>query len=354
MKVLITAPSLNPKENVSGISTVVRQIMERGTADYRHFTAGRRDGEAAGAGWLVRQAAMPISFLREIIRYRPDVVHVNTALTELSILRDAALVLTARIARRPCVVAVHGGRYLLEEFRGRAVRAAAASVSKKAAVVLVLSELEKQQIEKRWKGINVRVLPNAVPRMEIERATPGGRPVLLFLGRLHESKGLSEIVTTTKALKASGFDLEFRTYGDGPARDSFVSDMRDALGQDFVYGGVISGVEKHDALAAADILVLPSRYGEGLPMSMLEAMAAGCIVVAGEMASVASVIDNRLNGYTVRPGDAANLTETLAEILKDTSTWPAVRQNAVKTVRERFDIADYIDQLEGIYREVSK
>jgi glycosyltransferase involved in cell wall biosynthesis len=106
-------------------------------------------------------------------------------------------------------------------------------------------------------------------------------------------------------------------------------------------------------LAGADILVLPSRYGEGLPMSVLEAMAAGCVVVAGDVASVSSTIENGVNGFTVRPGDAEDLTETLSGILGDAAKWPAVGERATATVRERFDIAGYIARLEEIYREVA-
>jgi glycosyltransferase involved in cell wall biosynthesis len=250
------------------------------------------------------------------------------------------------------VLAIHGGRYLIEEFRSPAVRVLATGMLRRAKVVLVLSELEKTEVDRRWPGLDVRVLPNAVPRIEIERPPRGSRPVLAFLGRLHESKGLDEIVAAVKILKSRGFVFQFRAYGEGPQRESFVSAMGKILGQDFEYGGVVSGDEKWAALAETDILVLPSRYGEGLPMSVLEAMAAGCVVVAGDIASVSSVIENGVNGFTVIPGDAEDLTDTVARILSDPAKWTAVGERAAATVRERFDIAGYIARLEDIYREV--
>ncbi len=99
MKVLITAPSLDEKINVSGISTLVRQIVESGAADFRHFQAGRQDGEKSGIRWLVQQMLLIPRFRRTMRREKVDIVHINTALVPLSIVRDAALVFAARIAQ---------------------------------------------------------------------------------------------------------------------------------------------------------------------------------------------------------------------------------------------------------------
>ena len=57
------------------------------------------------------------------------------------------------------------------------------------------------------------------------------------------------------------------------------------------------------------IFVLPSRYGEGLPMAMLEAMAAGCVVVAADAGSVTAVVTDGENGYVVEPKNTAQLAE---------------------------------------------
>ena len=243
MKILITAPSLDERENVSGISTVVRQIMRHGSAEYRHFRAGRKDGESAGPAWLARQAMLPFRFRREINEFGPDLVHVNTAMTTQAILRDSALATAARNAKRPVVVAVHGGRYLMEDCGNPLVRYAAGKMLANASAVLVLSDIEKNEIEKRWKAANVRVLPNAVPIVDVERVAGNKRPLLIFLARMHESKGLDEIVAAVEALKSKGVNFVFRAYGDGPQREDFVSRRHEILGPDFAYRGSATGDE---------------------------------------------------------------------------------------------------------------
>lgn len=354
MKVVITAPSLDEKRNVSGISTIVRQIIEHGSDDFSHFTAGREDGEPANAAWLLKQAAMPFRFYSYIRRENADLVHINTALTDLSIWRDAALTAAAKIARRPVVLAVHGGKYLMNDFESRLLETVTRKMLHSADAVVVYSSLEETALRTRWSDLNIRVLPNAIPFAEVPQAARNNHtPVMIFFGRMHESKGLHEVIEAARSLHESGRDFEFRAYGEGPLRDFFVDGMRSAIGDKFHYGGIISGKEKWERLADADIFVLPSRYGEGLPMAMLEAMAVGCVVVIADVASVVSVVTDGENGCVVEPKNARQLAKVLDSLLADRSGWGRIQNNAVATIRDRFGIDGYIETLENIYRSVA-
>ncbi len=346
MKILITAPSLDESQNVSGISTIVRQIIRHSGFDYAHFTAGRRDGEKANAAWLVKQAVMPVRFFLRCLTEKPDVVHINTALTDLSIWRDAALAAAAKMAGRKVILSIHGGKYLMNPFTSARVQNATEKMLRRASAVIVYSELEREEILKRWPALNVKVLPNAIPFADVPAVVEGGRdnetPVLVFFGRFHESKGLHETIEAARILKNDGYVFNFKAYGEGPEREFFLNGMREALGENFYYGGIIAGKEKWQRLAEADIFVLPSRYGEGLPMAMLEAMAVGCVVVVADVASVTAVITNGENGYVVEPKNTAQLVEKLKMLLDNRDDWKPVQENAVATVREKFAIADYI------------
>ncbi len=354
MKILITAPSLDEQRNVSGISTVVRQIIEHSPNTFSHFQAGREDGERAGAAWLLRQATLPVRFLARVLAERPDIVHINTALTDLSIWRDSALMLGAKLAGRPVVLALHGGKYLLDEFESKSLERAAAGLLRRADTVVALSEIERRQIDRRWPGLNVQVLPNAVPVPQGRPSKPDNAvPAFIFLGRLHESKGLDEIAKACEALKHDGFDLRFNCFGDGPMKEGFVTRMNEILGGRFHYGGVIAGPDKSRELEKADIFLLPSLYGEGLPVAMLEAMAAGCVVVASEMASVSEVIEDGVNGYLIEPGNTAQLVGRLKALLDDRPNWKLVQNAASDTIRSRFSITEHTARLDKIYRSVT-
>ena len=101
MKILITAPSLDEKENVSGISTVVRQIIENSEQEFSHFTAGRKDGKKNLAFWIFDQVLLLPRFLLKIRQEKPDILHLNTALTPLAIGRDTVLAKVAKSMKTP-------------------------------------------------------------------------------------------------------------------------------------------------------------------------------------------------------------------------------------------------------------
>lgn len=353
MNILITAPNLDENKNVSGISSVVRQIVEYGGFDYTHFRAGRQDNETTNAGWFLKQFALPLAFGTEISRRRIDVVHINTALNPLSILRDLALVKAARSKNRPVLLHVHGGRFLAREFENKILAGIAGKMLRAASAVAVLSGLERDILRRRDPHLQIRVLENAVPLDKAKKpARRSDKKTIIFLGRLHEAKGLNEIVEACRVLKRENFDFRFLCYGAGAGKELFTTEMSTLLGDDFFYGGVAAGEAKWQALAASDIFLLPSRYGEGLPMAMLEAMAAGCAVIVSEMASIGAVVRDGENGFLIEPGSAAGLTGKLKMLLTERVDQKSLTENAVRTIRERFALDDYIEKLENIYREL--
>ncbi|MCW5961966.1 MAG: glycosyltransferase family 4 protein [Pyrinomonadaceae bacterium] len=353
MQILITSPSLNETENVSGISSLVREIISASACEFSHFIAGRKDSDNEGVGWIFKQLILPLQFYRKIRRESPDIVHINTALVPRSILRDAALTFAAKIAGARVVLHLHGGRFLIEDFDNRFIERITAAMLSRAERILVLSDFEKEHLTKRWKDLNIEVLPNAV---SIDKCPPVEKnsdvKTIIFFGRIHESKGLDEIIEACKTLKSEDLTFNFRCFGAGPEKDVFIAQMTKILGEKFYYGGVVAGENKWRELAEADIFLLPSRYGEGLPLAMLEAMAARCVPVVADVASVRSVIKDGENGFMVEPYNAAQTAEKLKNLLSGKANWNRLSENARKTVEEKFSISEYITKLEKLYAEI--
>lgn len=354
MKVLITAPNLDENANVSGISTLVRQIIKHGAARFVHFQAGKQDGEKTGGRWLFQQLSLVPRFLNTIRREKIDIVHLNTTLVPMAIARDFALAEAARIAGQPILLHLHGGRFLMEDFDSRALAFTAEKMLRLARVVVVLSEHEKTSLTSRWKNLDVRILPNAVAVDQIRNVERESKTekTIVYLGRLHESKGLHEIVEACRVLKSEGINFQFNCFGAGELKDFFVSEMTDILGDKFYYGGVAAGAEKWRQLGRSDVFLLPSRYGEGLPIALLEAMAAGCVVIAADVASVRAVIKDGENGLMVEPYNAAQVVEKLKFALSAEADLESLRRNARLTVEEKYALGDYLKKLENIYQEI--
>lgn len=354
MKVLITAPSLNEEENVSGISTLIREIIGRSRAEFVHFEAGRKDGDRAGFGWLVKQIGLPFRFLRRIGREKPDVVHINTAFIKLAILRDTALAFAARLAKRPVLLHIHGGPFVIGDFDSSLVEAAAKRMVRWSKKIILFSERERSSLLKRYPNADISVLPNAIALEGIPERLHRAGDVrsIIFFGRIHRSKGLEHIIDVCRVLALGNVSMRFECYGAGPEQAWFIPAMTEIMGEKFSYGGVLSGKEKWNALTRADIFFLPSR-DEGLPFALLEAMAAGCVPVMSDSGAVSTVIDDGRNGFIIEPGNVTTTVRKLKELLAPEFDLEPLRANACKTVAEKFNIREYISRLDAIYDEVA-
>lgn len=350
MKVLITSPSLDENENVSGISTMISNIIEHGGCEFVHFRAGRADGEKFDLHWVAKQLTLPFAFRRAVTKADPQLIHINTAFEPRGVIRD--LILAKSVGKRPIVLHVHGGRFVMEDFPNKVLASLARKLLDAASRVILLGEPEAERILKFFPGLKTAILPNAVASKDFPEAERVWRTKsIVYLGRLQEAKGLSEMVEACRLLRGQGFKFKFSCFGTGPDRQEFIRRMTGVLGDDFHYGGVIAGAEKIRALNSADIFLMPSRY-EGLSLALLEAMAAGCVPIVSNRGSMPTVVDDGRNGFLIDPGDITQIVGKLKFLLSEGETgWNQYRLNARETVRSRFDIAPYAEKLRNIYAE---
>ena len=354
MKILITSPSLDERVNVSGISTMVREIKARTSAELIHFQAGRKDGEPVSLRWLFNQILLPLQFFGQLRAVKPDVVHVNTAFIKLAIMRDAALIFAARLAGRPVVINLQGGPYVRSEFTNPFLKAIATRMVAMSERLVVPSTVEKDVLATRFPGAAIDVHPNAIALDSVvpRDPTPDVRTITFF-ARHHHSKGLIHVIDTSRELEADGVQFKFTCYGTGPEADWFVGEMAKVLGPKFDYGGVLAGRDKWVALSRADIFFLPSR-DEGLPFALLEAMASGCVPVIADSGGVSSVIENGRNGFIIEAAETKQTAAKLKELLDPETDLQSLRDNARRTVEENFNMDNYTERLEELYEEVVK
>jgi glycosyltransferase involved in cell wall biosynthesis len=105
-------------------------------------------------------------------------------------------------------------------------------------------------------------------------------------------------------------------------------------------------------LAASDIFALPS-FSENLPMSVIEAMAAGLAVVATPVGAVEDIVSHGETGLLVQPGNAGELADALRQLITDAPLRARLGKAAKATHRARLDIAPYVENLTAIWREVA-
>jgi len=167
----------------------------------------------------------------------------------------------------------------------------------------------------------------------------------LFVGRLTREKG---IVTFLEAV-ARAPELSFRIVGDGP----FAAEVEAAVQRhaNLEWLGWCDRAQIEAELARAACLVFPSQWYEGMPMTMLEAMALGVPVVASRCGAMAEIVAHGHNGLLCEPGDGAALADAVRSIASNRLLQRRMAVAARREYEERYTPASNLAQLERVYRE---
>ncbi|HZK81911.1 MAG TPA: glycosyltransferase family 4 protein, partial [Humisphaera sp.] len=135
-----------------------------------------------------------------------------------------------------------------------------------------------------------------------DRQGEGSR--LLFVGRLAAVKGLPMLLEAVAQLKKTRPDIQLTVAGDGPDRQRLTTQANDlGLSQNVNFLGYQSQQQVRDLLGQTDVFVMAS-FAEGVPVVLMEAMAANVPVVATRVAGVAELVEEGVSGYLVPPSDA--------------------------------------------------
>lgn len=356
MKILITAPSLDTTKNVSGVSTVVNTIIGHNTSHrFYHYLLGRPDKPMNKVAWLFQLLKQILAFPLALKRENIQLVHQNLPFDPKGVSREFIINMWCRLIRVPVVLHVHGGKFLMNKTSNPLFLAFVKSMFQYSKAVVVLSDLEKETLHQLYKFDDAVVLYNSIDTGYYlpTHSTPDQNhlPTLLFLGRIHESKGVEDIAHALRSLKEE-IDFRFILCGAGPMEDFFVHECQKILGDRFEFRGIVSGKQKLKAIEDSDVFLLPSRYGEGLPMALLETMSAGLVPVVTDDASMKYIIQHKINGIHVEKKNPVDLASKLKELLGDDTLFKTVSNNARKYVVERFDVKAYVKKLNHIYSGV--
>ncbi len=196
------------------------------------------------------------------------------------------------------------------------------------------------------------VLPNPVDCQHIRPPEDPIRrsDVVLFLGDFSPRKGVRDLLAAAPAVVQQQPTVRFVIAGGQPPAD--VAAQAAALGAAVHFPGFVRGAEKLRWLQEASLLVLPS-YAEGLPVALLEAMAAGLPVVTTPVGGVGDFFVQGVNGLLVSPGDLPALASAMIHLLNDDQLRRTMGQHNRQQALEQFATPQYARRLLALYEEVA-
>lgn len=174
---------------------------------------------------------------------------------------------------------------------------------------------------------------------------------ILSIGRLVPKKGFDVLLRAAKIFQEKIKDFSIKIAGGGPELQT-LQELAKGLPVEFL--GEINHYEVPSLCHGADVFVLPCKVAadgdrDGIPVALMEAMAAGVCVVSGDLPTIRELIENRVSGILVPPGNEKALAEAIFEL----ASQPTLRQSLAKKgwqkVREEFSSTANLAKLQKLY-----
>ena len=292
----------------------------------------------------------------ELAKFKPDLIHVvNPAVLGL------AGIFYAKLHQIPLVASYHTHlpKYLehyglgaLEGLLWELLKAAhnQAELNLCTSSVMV-QELRAHGIDRvdLWqRGVDTETFDPAratpVMRHHLTQGEPTSR-LFLYVGRLGAEKEIEQIKPILAAIPGSRLAI----VGDGPHRANLEMYFADTPTH---FVGYLGGEELAAAYAVADAFIFPSRT-ETLGLVLLEAMAAGCPVIAARSGGIPDIVTDGQNGYLFDPEDPQGSIVATQKLFADHQSYLSLRDNA-RAEAQRWSWPAATQQLQGYYRLVAK
>jgi len=162
---------------------------------------------------------------------------------------------------------------------------------------------------------------------------------------------LDTIVKATRIVARKSKDVEVCMVGDGPLRSNTIQLVHSYnLTNLFSFTGTLGSSQVAEKLGKASIFILPSLK-EGMPFSLLEAMASGLAVVGSNISGINDVVVHGKNGLLVPSSSPEALAEAILTLLKDSNLRRRLGENARNYVVERHSWATQLPKIERFYDE---
>ncbi len=297
-----------------------------------------------------RMASQARNIMQEI-----DIIHLH----EFRTIENLLVVPIAAKHQKPVVLSPHGtltystGRSTLKSLWDRWL---SPRVAQHIRHVIPLAESELDDARRTWSQFSTQpdfsIVPNGVNPADYDtlpdealfrkKYNLGDSPVVLFMGRLHQRKGVDVLAKAFQQADIPGAKLVIA----GP--DEGMRPQIEALAdENIILTGFLGGDERLQALSAADLFVLPA-IGEGLSMAVLEAMAAGLPVLLSPGCNLPEAAAARAG--KIVPVDGDSLASALAHMLSDSDSLSEMGQNAKELIQQEFTWDIVASEMDAVYR----
>jgi glycosyltransferase involved in cell wall biosynthesis len=286
-----------------------------------------------------------------------QVVYFTPGQTFFGLLKYAPFMLVCILKNIPYIIHVHGN-YLGKEYRlliGIKKKIFGYLISN-AAAGIVLSDSLKANLTDLLPLKDIYVVENFVENTLFQNNIQKNKDKLriLYLSNLMEEKGILQLLGACEKIKSEGINFELKLAGN--IESSIEQQVKKVIGKipEINYVGVVSGDAKKQLFLDANIFALPTYYTmEGQPISLLEGMATGNIILTTNHAGITDIVHPE-NGVFVEKKSVESIAESLRNIYGNLDMVDNISRTNIKYCLKNFTEAIFTQKIINIFNEVSK
>jgi glycosyltransferase involved in cell wall biosynthesis len=287
--------------------------------------------------------------VERIKEFNADVIHIHNLVSrEIVYLK---LFLNRRDSNIPTICTIHDletlKRVLILQKAGDLTKQVKCIVSPSTYIDSFFKDTNSQQRS------NFKIIYNGVPEKLPLAPTSTKKLHLLFAAELNEHKGAVVLLNAWSKICKKYPDVTLFIAGEGVAKE-FIEQYANTsgIGSQVVFTGWLSQSELHKYLSTDCIFVMPSMLGEAFGLAAAEASMAGAAVIVSRIGALPEIVEDRVSGLVVTPGDTNSLIQAIEELINDEELREEFGKAAKKRAQTLFSMEKSVDEYEKTYRQL--
>ena len=362
MKVAITIPALNKMGGVASYyKSVLPYLNKNNSLNVVCFHLGSKLESFS----LLHPITDQIQFDKFLKKEKPDLVHINPSLGFKSFIRDGLLIWQAKRKNIPVLVFFHGWELSFESMVEKKLKWFFNKTYLKADKFIVLASDFKHKLQKWGVKSDIALGTTAVDNTLLEKFDINDKIQaldkkdefnILFLSRIEKEKGVFETIDAFEILLNKKYNVRLSIAGDGSALNAaFEYVKKNKLPENrLIFLGYVSGEGKIKAFKEHDIYCFPTTFGEGMPTSVLEAMAFGLPVVTRPVGGLKDFFEDKKMGYISENKDSDHIAGSIEKLICDRELMITISKCNFFYAQDRFLASNVAENLIEIYSNILK